>query len=429
MPDPTIWNSRSRSPTTWPSRYATSPGSRNWLRTFRRRAAKCNSSANSWARKAIWSAPARCWLTCTNKWPGRPQPRHGTDSRRKRRGEGTGRAGDAFRQPAEERAVRLPQLCGTVGNAAGKRTVRPRAGRIHRRDGSQDRQVRVGPPGDADARRNRRDEPLDSGQVPPRAGRASLRTRRRQPADQSRRARHRRHESRSGKGRCRKACSAAILYFRLHVVEIYVPPLRKRPEDIVELANYFLDRFNAETGRKMRGFTPEALQRMQQYRWPGNVRELKNVIERAVVLARSEFIDTEDLNLSNLATASESGEMPMPKLTYEPVSLDEVEKRHILSTLKSTGWNKSRTASILGVERIDARPQDSPLRSQAAAREAGRLAGIATCISRHSQLQACSGRLGQRLIHGILEPGIQTLDCIEARSAGRQIGVGSLRAN
>jgi Nif-specific regulatory protein len=141
------------------------------------------------------------------------------------------------------------------------------------------------------------------------------------------------------------------LYFRLHVVEIYVPPLRKRSEDIVELANYFLDRFNSETGRKLRGYTPEALHRMQQYRWPGNVRELKNVVERAVVLARSEFIDAEDLNLSNLATASESGEMPIPKPTYEPVSLDEIEKRHILSTLKSTGWNKSRTASMLGVER------------------------------------------------------------------------------
>jgi Nif-specific regulatory protein len=141
------------------------------------------------------------------------------------------------------------------------------------------------------------------------------------------------------------------LYFRLHVVEIYVPPLRKRPEDIVELANYFLDRFNAETGRKIRGFTPDALFRMQQYRWPGNVRELKNVVERAVVLARGDFIEADDLNLSNLAIASESSEMPAPKSTYQPLSLDEIEKRHILATLKATGWNKSRTAVILGVER------------------------------------------------------------------------------
>jgi two-component system, NtrC family, response regulator AtoC len=143
------------------------------------------------------------------------------------------------------------------------------------------------------------------------------------------------------------------LYFRLRVVEVFVPPLRKRPEDIVELANYFLDRFNAETGRKIRGFTPEALHLMQQYRWPGNVRELKNVIERGVVLARTDFIENEDLNLSTVAAATDSGDLvaPAPKSTFEPLSLDEVERRHIHATLKATGWNKSRTAVILGVER------------------------------------------------------------------------------
>jgi transcriptional regulator with GAF, ATPase, and Fis domain len=143
------------------------------------------------------------------------------------------------------------------------------------------------------------------------------------------------------------------LYFRLKVVEILVPPLRKRPEDIVELANYFLERFNTETGRKIRGYTPEALHLMQQYRWPGNVRELKNVVERAVVLARTDFIDTEDLNLSTIAAASDSGDIasPSPKSTFEPLSLDEVERKHIHATLKATGWNKSRTAAILGVER------------------------------------------------------------------------------
>ena len=141
------------------------------------------------------------------------------------------------------------------------------------------------------------------------------------------------------------------LYFRLHVVEIYVPPLRKRPEDIVELANYFLDKFNAETGRRIRGFSPDALFRLQQYRWPGNIRELKNVVERAVVLARGDFIETEDLHLTNLAILSESNEIPAPKSTYQPLSLDEIEKRHIHATLRATGWNKSRTAVILGVER------------------------------------------------------------------------------
>ena len=90
---------------------------------------------------------------------------------------------------------------------------------------------------------------------------------------------------------------------------------------------------------------------MKQYRWPGNVRELKNVIERAVVLARGDFLDTDDLNLSNIATAGESAEVASPKSTFEPMSLDEIERRHIHATLRATGWNKSRTAAILGVER------------------------------------------------------------------------------
>ncbi|QDU26143.1 Transcriptional regulatory protein ZraR [Anatilimnocola aggregata] len=142
------------------------------------------------------------------------------------------------------------------------------------------------------------------------------------------------------------------LYFRLRVVEIYVPPLRKRPEDILELAAYFLDKFNSETGRKLQGFTPEAIEQMQNYRWPGNVRELKNVIERAVVLSRSDLIEVEDLNLSSLGTISgDSNEMPAVKAMFEPLSLEDIEKRHILATLTATNWNKSRTASILGVER------------------------------------------------------------------------------
>jgi transcriptional regulator with GAF, ATPase, and Fis domain len=141
------------------------------------------------------------------------------------------------------------------------------------------------------------------------------------------------------------------LYFRLRVVEIFIPPLRKRAEDIVELSNFFLDKYIGETGRKIRGFTPEALHMMKQYRWPGNVRELKNVIERAVVLARSDFIDTDDLNLSSIATVGESGDVASPKSTFEPLSLDEIERRHIHATLRATGWNKSRTAAILGVER------------------------------------------------------------------------------
>ncbi|MBP86969.1 MAG: sigma-54-dependent Fis family transcriptional regulator [Planctomycetaceae bacterium] len=142
------------------------------------------------------------------------------------------------------------------------------------------------------------------------------------------------------------------LYFRLHVVDINIPPLRRRPGDTLELANHFLERFNEETGRKIHGFTSQALELMERYRWPGNVRELKNVIERAVVLAQGDYLDAQDLTLSNLATASESGEISLGvRAIYEPASLADIERRHIEATLHSTSWNKSKTADILGIER------------------------------------------------------------------------------
>lgn len=143
------------------------------------------------------------------------------------------------------------------------------------------------------------------------------------------------------------------LYFRLHVLEIIVPGLRKRPEDIPELSEFFLRKFNEETGRKLQGFTPRAMEELLRYRWPGNVREMKNVIERAVVLAQGDYVDHEDLVLSHLKTVGDT-EVTMNDerhVGYEPASLADIEKKHIARTLKATGWNKSKAASILGIER------------------------------------------------------------------------------
>ena len=142
------------------------------------------------------------------------------------------------------------------------------------------------------------------------------------------------------------------LFFRLHVVQIDVPPLRHRPEDIQILADFFLQKYNAETGRKIKGYSPHVRHQLQRYRWPGNVRELKNVVERAVVLAQGETIEVEDLTLTKLSTASES-QFDLGTLVdeYRPMSLEEVECRHIEQTLASTAWNKSKAAAILGVER------------------------------------------------------------------------------
>jgi Nif-specific regulatory protein len=143
------------------------------------------------------------------------------------------------------------------------------------------------------------------------------------------------------------------LYFRLNVVEIQVPPLRKRPDDVVDLANFFFARFVRETGRRLTGFAPDAMEQLRRYHWPGNVRELKNVVERAVVLGQDELITCDDLSLSNLKTSSESGEIITAASmdSYTPRSLADIEKQHIVCTLEATGWNKSRSAIILGIER------------------------------------------------------------------------------
>ncbi len=141
------------------------------------------------------------------------------------------------------------------------------------------------------------------------------------------------------------------LFFRLNVLQIEVPPLRYRSEDVIQLADHFLKKFNLETNRKIQGFSDAARDQLLKYRWPGNVRELRNVIERAVVLARGAFIEVDELLLTSLSTASES-QMDMSGVyDYQPLSLSEIEERHIAATLSATNWNKSRSAAILGIER------------------------------------------------------------------------------
>jgi Nif-specific regulatory protein len=139
------------------------------------------------------------------------------------------------------------------------------------------------------------------------------------------------------------------LFYRLQVVDIQVAPLRERRADVPMLAEHFLRRFGRETGRKIRGFTPAALRKMTEYDWPGNVRELKNVVERAVALARSPLLDVTDILLSSLELPGASAAARAEG--FQPISLEELEKRHIIETLRHTDWNKSQAATILRIER------------------------------------------------------------------------------
>jgi Nif-specific regulatory protein len=139
------------------------------------------------------------------------------------------------------------------------------------------------------------------------------------------------------------------LFYRLQVVQLDVPPLRDRLDDVPALADHFLKKFVRETGRKIKSFTPAALDKLKAYRWPGNVRELKNVIERAVALGHGPQLDAADIWLSELDIgAPVVGAVPS---VYKPETLEDLEKRHILETLKHTDWNKSKAAAILNIER------------------------------------------------------------------------------
>jgi two-component system response regulator HydG len=137
------------------------------------------------------------------------------------------------------------------------------------------------------------------------------------------------------------------LYYRLHVVNLNIPPLRRRREDIPLLAQHFLTRFSEKNRKEFKGFTPQAMDRFLKYDWPGNVRELMNTVERGVVLGRSDYLDVDDVPLLPDESRPKKDVSP----PQEELSLQEAEKTAVLNALQSTGGNKSEAARRLGITR------------------------------------------------------------------------------
>jgi DNA-binding NtrC family response regulator len=136
------------------------------------------------------------------------------------------------------------------------------------------------------------------------------------------------------------------LFYRLNVFALDLPPLRERREDIPLLVQTFLSEFNRTNAKSIRGVDQEAMYLLERYPWPGNIRELRNVIERATILAESEFIEPRHLP----PTLISRGEVTLPTLTIAPgTTVDEAERRLILLTLDHTRNNKTRAAEILGI--------------------------------------------------------------------------------
>jgi transcriptional regulator with GAF, ATPase, and Fis domain len=146
------------------------------------------------------------------------------------------------------------------------------------------------------------------------------------------------------------------LYFRLRVIELRIPPLRERPEDVMLLANHFLQQFQQRSGHGPRGFTSRAIDAMKKYHWPGNVRELRNCVERAHVLSPGELAEPEDLALSHLQVPGMEKLAPLALVNtaspaYRERTIEDVETEHIRATLEYTGGQKNIAAVILGIER------------------------------------------------------------------------------
>lgn len=137
------------------------------------------------------------------------------------------------------------------------------------------------------------------------------------------------------------------LYYRLNVISLTLPELKKRAEDIPLLANYFVKKYAQQIHSTVEGISKEAMELLMRYSWPGNVRELENVIERAVTLGRGQFIMPEDLP----ELVQETEQWKNEPLFEREVSLEELEKAYIKHLLQKTKGHQTKTATILGIDR------------------------------------------------------------------------------
>jgi DNA-binding NtrC family response regulator len=137
------------------------------------------------------------------------------------------------------------------------------------------------------------------------------------------------------------------LFYRISAISVYLPPLRERRDDIVPLANSFLQRFAAQAKRNLRGFQPDAVERLTAFDWPGNIRQLQNEIQRSVLLSEGDEVAAADLSITDVKVSASPNESSDTSFTL----LEGVERNAIISTLKETGGNKLETAKRLGIGR------------------------------------------------------------------------------
>jgi DNA-binding NtrC family response regulator len=138
------------------------------------------------------------------------------------------------------------------------------------------------------------------------------------------------------------------LFYRLNVLPISLPPLRERADDIPRLVTFYVDVYNAEFKKKIRGLTPEAMEQIQRHPWPGNIRELRNAIERAMLLSDGPMLEAGDFTAGGAVAMrlGESVELPAGGL-----DLEQLERALVVQALERTGWNQTKAAALLGLNR------------------------------------------------------------------------------
>jgi two-component system response regulator AtoC len=137
------------------------------------------------------------------------------------------------------------------------------------------------------------------------------------------------------------------LYYRLNVLPIVLPPLRQRAADIPLLVNYYVDDFNTEFRKKIRRVTPDAMDHLIAYGWPGNVRELRNAVERAMLLVEGDELGVEHFPI----TAGPHRLSEQVQLPAGGINLEQLERSLVVQALERSGWNQTRAAALLGVNR------------------------------------------------------------------------------
>jgi len=142
------------------------------------------------------------------------------------------------------------------------------------------------------------------------------------------------------------------LFFRLQVIPIRLPPLREHPDHIPKLVEFFVDQYNAEFKKSVKGISTEAMEQLQRYPWPGNVRELRNILERILILENSERIEMGNLP-PEIIHFDKTGEKVnlVDDFPSTGISLDDVEKELIQKALRMAGGNQTRAAELLGLSR------------------------------------------------------------------------------